>query len=160
MFKEIEDIIYLRARNSKSKSATSRREIDIVANLGCSPNSSTVQEQFVQWKRPPHGWFKLNTDGHLTNNTSYGGLVRDDNAEVVLTFHKSCNIEHIYMVELKGVLAGLSHLREKLGQHTQVWLEMNSKQCVNWISKVGDPPWKALGTLSHIWSIITGFTAF
>lgn len=33
----------------------------------------------VRWTFPPHGWFKLNTDGSLVHGRgSFGGLIRDD----------------------------------------------------------------------------------
>lgn len=161
VFQEIEDVIQTRIQSSKTRCGTSNREKVMLENWDSPQKPRVIKEQPVQWHRPPHGWVKLNTDGHLSpNSASYGGLVQNGLAEVICIFHERCPMDHIYMVELKGTFAGLRCIRDKLGPNASVWLEMDSKQSVDWISRASDPLWKAVAILSHIWKIAVEFPFF
>lgn len=126
----------LRMNSSKKYCGHSSREVQILANWGCEPNFKEHKVQQVAWRRPPMCWTKLNMDDTVSSSKAgYGGLLRDVDGKVSLTFHQPCPIQQVFLVELKGELMGLLAVVSKYGPCICLWLEMNSKLCVEWIKK-------------------------
>lgn len=62
----------------------------------------------VQWKPPSQGWFKLNSDSWVDNNSAgAGGVIRDHTGTWIAGFSKNLGSMNIFHAELWGVREGL-----------------------------------------------------
>ncbi|KAF5176875.1 hypothetical protein FRX31_033531 [Thalictrum thalictroides] len=59
-------------------------------------------------RRPREGWYKLNADGSLSENTTwYGGILRNNEGIVSCAYTVSSSTRSILFLELMGLAAGL-----------------------------------------------------
>ncbi|KAJ1424210.1 Ribonuclease H domain [Sesbania bispinosa] len=73
-------------------------------------------EVLINWTCPPKGFYKLNIDGYVGNNSSTAsceGLLRDDNGDFVEGFVCNLGISSTLQAELWGILHGLKMAEKK-----------------------------------------------
>ncbi|OVA19150.1 hypothetical protein BVC80_417g60 [Macleaya cordata] len=80
--------------------------------LTCRLASILVRKKHIlllRWSRPPLGYFILNTDGaSLPQGAVGGGVIRNDNGDLVATFHSFYEIGTNNLAEIHALLDGLS----------------------------------------------------
>ena len=70
----------------------------------------TRQEILIRWKTPPHGWFKLNTDGSSkasSREAGCGGILCNDQGKAIGAFSYRIGACSALNAELWGILIGL-----------------------------------------------------
>ena len=73
-----------------------------------TPSQLLVKQ--IQWKRPSHGWVKLNTDGSSLGNpgpAGGGGVIRDEEGAWIVGFARNIGITSSYLAELWASRDGL-----------------------------------------------------
>ena len=66
-----------------------------------TPSQLLVKQ--IQWKRPSHGWVKLNTYGSSLGNpgpAGGGGVIRDEEGAWIVGFARNIGITSCYLAEL------------------------------------------------------------
>ncbi|KAK1612164.1 hypothetical protein QYE76_035837 [Lolium multiflorum] len=89
-------------------------------SMACRPRSGNAQAQprspppgvtLVRWTPPRFGWTKLNFDGSVLHDgsgrASIGGVIRDANGRVVLSFAERTEHAPIGIVEARALIRGL-----------------------------------------------------
>ena len=115
------------------------------------------------WKPPPTRMFKMNFDGASKGNpgpVGYGGAIRNAKGKPLGVFWGYIGENTNNIVELKGLLAGLTRTRNH--GWLPIILEGDSKLILQMVSKIhhGKPAhkvvdnWKMINTLEQISEII------
>ncbi|KAK7291983.1 hypothetical protein RIF29_07579 [Crotalaria pallida] len=84
----------------------------VKAAYGFSPNCKirSISTQFIHWRKPPEGWFKMNTDGTSRGNPGLagcGGLIRDGEGRWIIGYARRIGVTTAYKAELWGILTGM-----------------------------------------------------
>lgn len=104
---------------------------------------------------------KLNSDGSLENGiVGYGGVLRDCEGQLLLSYHDICEDQIIYLTELRGALVGLQNSFFLTGGKVKLWIEMDSSLCVGCISRHHQIAWRARTLVSRIWDLLNQFGDF
>lgn len=77
----------------------------------------------LQWVTPEEGWIKLNCDGAVTSHGAIagcGGVMRDDRGRFISGFASGLGAATITEAELKAILMGLQHSKNRGSGRIQV----------------------------------------
>lgn len=106
----------------------------IQTHLVC-PIPSFIDASFevsVQWRLPPLGVFKLNTDGSFQNGmAACGGLIQNSHGLFIRGFHCNLGSASVVLVELWGLTLGLRMARSMV--IASILVELDSQVIVHMI---------------------------
>ncbi|KAK1265235.1 hypothetical protein QJS04_geneDACA022453 [Acorus gramineus] len=121
----------------------------IAQAFGLTLREKEKTASIVTWLVPPSGWFKLNTDGSLSDDRGgYVALLRNNNADFIAGLAGRLDLHSINLLELKaierGIQLGLSNAV------TNLWIESDSITAIAWVHGRGCIPWTALRSIRQI----------
>lgn len=102
--------------------------------IAIMPSISTQHSIGLAWISPLRGKLKLNFDGLAKGNlgpAGFGGIIRDENGQVVLTICGLLGEGDSTTAELLNLLYGLREIK-KLGQHDSL-AKGDSKVVISWV---------------------------
>ncbi|XP_042026496.1 uncharacterized protein LOC121773661 [Salvia splendens] len=133
---QIEHRVVLHLQHATRAGTLSRKQW-----AGCSPAidiplklpslQSENRPRPVLWVRPQPTWIKLNTDGTFlpaTESAGGGGILRDDQGEIIKGFHQPLQAFSSMEAELLALAQGLEMARE-VGRN--IWIELDAKVVVD-----------------------------
>lgn len=104
----LEDNVRVRLAGIQVKEVVTPAQLQILANWDFRTAIDRGSDTIMYWHKPEAGWLKLNTDGAVCKtHAGFGGLIRNQEAEVLLIFHYKCQPVHINSIELEAIMFGL-----------------------------------------------------
>ncbi|KAF7810226.1 putative ribonuclease H protein At1g65750 family [Senna tora] len=85
------------------------KEAEVINKL-VNQHATTSENRCVTWQNPDEGWYKINTDGSMWNNSegsSCGGVIRGSHGSWVTGFSKRLGRGDAFQAEVWGCLTGL-----------------------------------------------------
>ncbi|KAL0291297.1 UNVERIFIED_CONTAM: putative ribonuclease H protein [Sesamum radiatum] len=118
-----------------------------------------VQRQkaiIVHWRKPPEGWYKLNTDGASKGNPGISGadgILRDQSGKVIFAFQEPLGNATNNQTELSAIYRGLQICFSR-GLH-KIWIETDATAVIKLISAPQRGAWNLQTTLQNISKILS-----
>ncbi|KAF5186432.1 Ribonuclease h domain [Thalictrum thalictroides] len=109
------------------------------------------------WLKPPLGWIALNSDGSLTDNgRKIGGLLKDEDGNVMLAYNSGSNGATIGFIELEAIAKGIIQLAVLVGVK-RLLLQTDSSQAARYINKLCPSTWRTKRLMSTIFGLKNSF---
>ncbi|GMI95175.1 hypothetical protein like AT4G29090 [Hibiscus trionum] len=108
------------------------------------PSCSKAKPKLTQWSPPPVGFFKMNVDGAVIRNWKkggIGGLLRDSDSTVLMSFHEAVGSGPPILAELKAIRTGLKlFLSSVWSSSGRLILESDCSVALEWIKGLTSYP--------------------
>ena len=105
----------------------------------------------VYWQKPPPDWYKLNSDGAVSQNcASIGGIIRNSEGDPVFAYQELCGEKTVFESELLAIKCGLDYCLTK--GFLNVIVEADSLSVLQLIEKDNCPlmNWKWIQLMDRI----------
>lgn len=109
--------------------------IDLYFALPPKHDTTSKTTMHIGWTPPPHGFFKLNTDGSVRNNPGdacAGGIIQDSHGRWISSCTRKIGRTHSMAVELWGLHDGLTLARNL--NIRKLLVEVNASVIANFFS--------------------------
>ncbi|KAL0294570.1 UNVERIFIED_CONTAM: putative ribonuclease H protein [Sesamum radiatum] len=114
------------------------------------------KKQLLHWRKPPEGWYKLNTDGASKGNpgiSGAGGILRDQLGKVIFAFQEPLGSATNTQAELSAIHRGLQICFSR--GLRKIWIETDATAIIKLISA----PQRGHGTFRRLSKTFVRFLA-